>query len=74
MQKVVSSKFAAKMQILEKLSELPDLVPCEHIDIPDEIIEYHNYFFMCVSLDTIKSSTQTIRWNWANEKPARTTR
>ena len=41
MQKVVSSKFAAKIQILEKLSELPDLVPCKDIDIPDEILEYH---------------------------------
>ena len=41
MQKVVSSKFAAKMELVEKLSLLPDLVPCEEIDIPQEIIEYY---------------------------------
>lgn len=37
MTKIVSSKFAAKIVILDRLAELPDHVPCEEMDIPDEI-------------------------------------
>lgn len=39
MQKIVSSKFAAKIETVDRLSQLPDKVPIENIDIPDEVLK-----------------------------------
>lgn len=40
MQKIVSSKFAKKIEVIDRLAQLPDHVPIEHVDIPTSVIEY----------------------------------
>ena len=39
MQKIVSSKFAKKIEVVDRLHQLPDHVPMDNVDVPQDVVE-----------------------------------